>query len=404
MSKRECRVLQVFHSLGMGGAETWLMSLLRYFHKQNEHTPLKVKFDVLLTGGEKAVFDDEAAALGANLFYVPFTRRKIVSFVREFRKILKDGNYDAIHDHQDYMAGLHFAMGAGLLPPVRIAHVHNPLLHIGNYLRDPLRKLTSIGGKRLLRHFATDITGTSVQVLREYGFNRQTFLSSLGAAHCGIDTDDYGGDYETMHAAVCREFGWEASGKLVLFVGRLEGTQSIYKGRLMSHKNPELALQILKKCVARDDNVRMLMVGAGEGKRKEFEALVSGWGLTNKIRLPGVRSDVPGLMSASDALLFPSLAEGLGMVAVEAQAAGLRVLASDTTPRECVVLPDLVEFCPLDQTATYWADRLLRLINLPRPNSNSCNAAVKNSPFSIQNSAQGLASLYTSSVPAPRRS
>ena len=83
------------------------MSLLKYFQEQNKHAPLQVKFDVLLTGGEKAIFDDEAEALGARLFYLPFTRRTLPRFVREFRKILADGNYVAIHDHQDYIAGLH---------------------------------------------------------------------------------------------------------------------------------------------------------------------------------------------------------------------------------------------------------------------------------------------------------
>ena len=54
---RELRVLQIFDGLGMGGAETWLMSLLKYFQAQNEHAASQVSFDVLLTGGERRVFD-----------------------------------------------------------------------------------------------------------------------------------------------------------------------------------------------------------------------------------------------------------------------------------------------------------------------------------------------------------
>jgi glycosyltransferase EpsF len=393
-TQRELRVLQVFHGLGMGGAETWLMSLLKCFQQQNVDAPLKVKFDVLLTGGEKAVFDDEATALGARLFYVPFTRRKLPAFIREFRRIIKSGNYNAIHDHQDYIAGLHFAMGIGLLPRVRIAHVHNPRFHITNYLSDSLRRLTSTAGNRLLRIFATDIAGTSLDVLRQYGFHQPLFSAKLSVAHCGFDPADYCRDYEKSHSAVCGEFGWEDSAKLVLFVGRLEGVEEIYRGRLMSHKNPELALEIAKESITRNHKVRVLMVGAGDQKKKELEKLVGGWGMANEIRFLGVRFDVPRLMSACDVLLFPSLAEGLGMVVVEAQAAGLRVLASDTTPRGCIVLEDMVEFCSLDQIPAYWAERLLRILSLPRPNSNSCQTAVKNSSFSIQNSAARLVKLY----------
>ena len=74
-TKRELRVLQVFSVLSVGGAETWLMALLKYFREAEDRLPVKVKCDILLTGGEPSVFDEEAMALGARLFYVPFSRR-----------------------------------------------------------------------------------------------------------------------------------------------------------------------------------------------------------------------------------------------------------------------------------------------------------------------------------------
>jgi glycosyltransferase involved in cell wall biosynthesis len=394
-AKREVRVLQVFDGLGMGGAETWLMSLLKYFREHNSDLPVSVKFDVLLTGGEKAIFDDEAMALGANLFYVRYGRSNLLSFVREFRKILAKGNYDAIHDHQDYVAGLHFLLGAGLLPPTRIAHVHNPLLHIANYATKPLRKLATKVGKRLLRYFATDIMGTSVQVLGEYGFQSGHDRSAnIGAAHCGFDVSRYRGDYEVTHRELCKEFGWDNSSKIVLFVGRLEGTEGLHAGQLMTHKNPEFSLDVIRECIARDSTVRLLMAGSGEKKKRELEEKIDASGLSGEIRILGVRTDVPRLMLGSDLLLFPSLAEGLGMVVVEAQAAGLRVIASDTTPQECVVISDLVEFFSLSASAHQWASKVINLINLASPERAECNRIVRESPFSIENSAAQLCQLY----------
>ena len=393
--KRELRILQVFSVLSMGGAETWLMSLLQYFSEHSEQLPGSVKFDILITGGTKAIFDDEARDLGARLFYVPFTRRNMAHFVRKFRRILADGNYDAIHDHQDYIAGLHFFLGAGLLPPIRVAHVHNPLYHRTEYANDRRRRAANSAGKWLLGRFATHIMGTSRQIVTEYELD--DFRSrgvSLGAAHCGFDVSKYQGDYKTAHADLCREFEWDESVKIVLFVGRLEADEIFHLGKAMTHKNPAFALDVARECMANDERVRLVMVGAGETKREEFEAKINEWGLTQKVCLAGVRRDVNKLMSGSDLLLFPSLAEGLGMVVVEAQAAGLRVLASDTTPLEAVVNSELVAFASLGASAEEWADTALRFMALPRIEARVCNELVRHSPFSIESSAGQLLKIY----------
>lgn len=393
--KRELRVLQVFDTLGMGGAETWLMSLLRYFQEKQEQGGRKVSIDILLTGGEKAIFDDEAEALGARLFYLPFQRNDLVGFAREFRKILLKGNYDAIHDHQDYIAGLHFLMGGRYLPSVRVAHVHNPLYHRTNYAKDTSKRIAVRAGKYLLGRYATHVLGTSQQIVSEYGFDDFARRGiKLGAAHCGFDVTQYRGSYDEYHASICREFGWDESAKVILFVGRLDGSQFLHNGQEMSHKNPAFALEIAIECLARDPSVRLLMVGAGDTTKVELEAKVKSQNLESMIRLPGARADVPRLMLGSDLLLFPSLAEGLGMVVVEAQAAGLRTLASDTTPRESVVNPELVTFFSLEKGPGDWAVESLKLLSLDQPEREAANRHAQLSPFSIQNSANRLIDIY----------
>jgi len=390
-TKRELRVLQVFSVLSVGGAETWLMALLKHFSECADTLPVKVKCDILLTGGEPSVFDEEAKALGARLFYVPFTRRDSLRFARQFRRILSDGNYDVIHDHQDYVAGLHFAMGLGRLPPIRIAHVHNPFFCVRSKLSSSSGRMIVMTGKRLLSYLSTHIAGTSNEILLKYGFDHSMFEGKhLARVHCGFDVSRYEDRYGQTHSELCREFGWGESARIILFVGRLN---TPFENKL-NQKNPKFALEVARNCIAQDSRIRLLMVGSGDQITDELDSLADEWGLGKQIRLLGVRHDVPRLMTGSDLFLFPSVEEGLGMASVEAQAAGLKVLASDTVPRECVVVPDLVHFHSLDAGASVWANQALRLLNSPRGDLTICKEAIKDSAFSIQNSAAELLKLY----------
>jgi glycosyltransferase EpsF len=389
-TKKELRVLHVFSALGVGGAETWLMALLRYFHERRSQFP--VQMDVCLTGGQPNHFDEEARDLGARLFYLPYTRKNIVGFARAFRKVLREGNYDAIHDHQDYTAGWHFLFGLGRLPHVRVAHVHNPYFCVTTREGDAARRLTLATGKRLLSFLATDVTGTSLEILGKYGFQAPMFKRlGVRAVHCGFDVCRYNGNRETAHAEVCNEFRWETSAKILLFVGRLN---TVF-GDNQNQKNPFFALEVAKECIAGDPTVRMLFAGGGDDVMQELQARVDDWGLTGNIHLLGIRDDVPRLMLGSNLLLFPSLEEGLGMAAVEAQAAGLRVLASDFVPREAVVIPDSVRFLSITDGPKTWAHTALSMMALEKRDVGYCNDEMTRSPFSIQGSAETLIDCYT---------
>jgi len=377
----ELRVLHIFSALGIGGAETWLMALLKYFRGRSEDLPVKVRFDILLTSGQKSVFDDEAIALGARLHYVPYNRKRLVAFVRDFRQILSHGRYDAIHDHQDTAAGIHFLFGMGLLPQVRIAHFHNAF---ECYPEGIIRKINFFVGRRLVKQFASHISGTSLAVLDEYGVGLSTSQRPVrGAVHCGFEVSSFGGNHARVHSELCEEFGWTDDVKILLFAGRLE-----------KRKNPEFALEVASKCIERRPDVRLLIAGSGDEIHRTLEARIRALQLERQIRLLGSRADIARLMLGSNVFLFPSLAEGLGMVLAEAQASGLPSVASDATPRECVVMPELVHFLSLSDGRESWTNEVLHLIDQARPDVAKCNQTVRESAFSIEASASRLLQMY----------
>jgi glycosyltransferase involved in cell wall biosynthesis len=272
--------------------------------------------------------------------------------------------------------------------------VHNPAYQIrNNYGVTQTRRLTARMGSELVARHASHIAGTSRQVIQEYGFDESRFRGIPKAAlYCGFDPARFLGDTAAAKTVVCGEFGWPLDARVILFAGRMD--QSPDPDHPQNHKNSGFAVSVGIECARRDARVHMLLVGnPAEPAVSILKQRIAGAGLGGRIQFAGVRREIDRLMLASDVLLFPSRGEGLGMVAVEAQAAGLPVLASTAVPAECVVIPQLVHFKTLEATATDWAVDLLALIAQPR-NIPAANRRVGDSAFAIKNSAHSLMRLY----------
>lgn len=390
---RALKVLHVVDSLGMGGAEAWLMELLRHWRATGR--PIETHF--VATGGLPAVFDDEARALGATIFYLRYGRRHLPSFAAGFRRLLEAGRYDALHDHQDFASGWHYLMGLGALPPVRVTHVHNPAYQIlSNYGVTLGRRLTARAGRRLAARYATHVAGTSSAAITAYGFDAAPFAATpKGPLYCGFDPSRFMAS-PAARTSVRAEFGWPAGVAVVLFAGRFDVSPD--PAHPQTHKNAGFAVDVAIEVARASDNVRFVFAGPFSPATPILRKRIEAAGFGERIAFAGARGDIGRLMAGADALLFPSRAEGLGMVAVEAQAAGLPVLTSTGAPRECVVIPELVRFDSLDDGAAAWAARLLAALDAPRVDPRLANDRVAASPFAIAHSAAALERLYRDGV------
>jgi len=376
---RPLKVLHLVDSLGVGGAETWLVALLRFWRGQGG-----VETDILATGGVRSAFDDEATALGARIHYLRFGRDNLAAFAPGLRRILANGGYDVLHDHQAGASGWHYLVGRGRLPPIRVTHVHSAA--------PARRRIVDRVGMRLTARYATHIAGTSRAALAALGFEAPAFARTPKAAlYCGLDPSRFLAS-AAARGAVRSEFGWPADARIVLFAGRFDDSLDVSDAR--SQKNSGFAVDIAIDCVRRHAGVRFIFAGKPSAATPLLRQRIEAAGFGDRIVFVGVRGDIGRLMGASDALLFPSRAEGLGMVAVEAQAAGMPVLASADTPREGVVIPELVQFERLDAGPARWGDRLLALLGAPKIDPHAANARVAASAFSIGQSARNLEALY----------
>jgi glycosyltransferase involved in cell wall biosynthesis len=169
-------------------------------------------------------------------------------------------------------------------------------------------------------------------------------------------------------------------------------------GRFVEQKNHAFLVEVIAESVALDPDICFLLVGEGPLK-PQVERVIGGRGLAGNVVFTGARSDVPRLMlSAMDVFVFPSLWEGLGIVLLEAQAAGLPALVSQYVPRECAVIPGQVEHLRLSEGAKCWARNILRCLDREPLGRAEALAAVSDSRFTVQRSARALQDAYESSL------
>lgn len=383
------KVLHIIYGFGTGGAETWLVQVMKYIQANPQ---LDVQIDFLATGGERQVFDDEIIKAGARIFYLKYDLKKILSFRKSFVALLEKEKYTAIHDHQDFVSGWHFLAAIGHLPDKRIVHLHNSYNFVRNYITNPLRWISFKLGRLFIALLGTTITGASNGVMDEYGYNKWPYSKKrVNPAYCGFNVNQFLYN-EDKRKEIRTELGWkDETIKIALFVGRI-GLDA--DANAVNEKNPSFAFSIAQQLVHENKEWRFLFVGYKGVQGSAMEEKLRNIGLADKIKFLGLRRDVPAIMSASDVLVFPSLWEGLGMVVVEAQASGLPVVMSDTIPKESVINKEFVKIERLNNNIEEWVKAIKNISEKDTLGRVNRAEKIANSPFAIDHSVYNVLNLY----------
>jgi len=170
---------------------------------------------------------------------------------------------------------------------------------------------------------------------------------------------------------------------------------------MVSYKNPVFLVDVLASIANAEPNVYALFVGTGP-LEEEIGNRARSLGVADRIRVLGWRDDTVSLMRASDLFVFPRVEdafenvgmEGLGLVVVEAQAAGLPSLLSRGIAEDAIVVPELCETLSLEAGSNAWGVAVRRILARPRPDGALALAAIESSAFSLEAGFRGLNALH----------
>lgn len=159
-------------------------------------------------------------------------------------------------------------------------------------------------------------------------------------------------------------------------------------GRLNKVKNQTYLIDILSELQNEKLRYVLLLVGSGECE-KELKLKAERDGLLDNIIFAGAQNDISSYLCAFDIFVMPSIHEGLGIAAVEAQANGLECIVSSSVPHE-VDLTGLT-FMDISASPALWADQIRRM---PKRHHIEYNQAVKNIGYDINSVCKDLCKFY----------
>lgn len=356
-------VAQVMGKWVGGGVESVIMNYYRHL----DHS--KVQFDFICDEDSTRIPYDEIKKLGGRVFLIP-KYQNLPKYLKALGKLLKENQYRIVHSNINTLSvfPLYAAKKAGV--PVRISHSHstsNPKEWKRNLIKNILRPFS--------KRYATDFFACS-KVAGRYLFGNKAFnQGEVKIIHNAIDVDKFKFD-EVARKKLRQEFGIKDS---TVVIGHV--------GRFVQQKNHTFLVDVFKEYHEKNPDSKLLLVGSGP-LEDEIKKKVEKLGLKDSVLFLGQRDDINKLYSVMDVFYLPSLYEGLPVVGVEAQAAGLPTIFSNGISSEAIISKN-AKIVAVQEVEAY----IKKIDEVTQNNKQRMSAAISEN-MSIKKEAIKLEKLY----------
>ena len=370
------KVLIVAGAMNVGGIENQLMHLLRQADKS------RFQIDYTTTAVHP-FYQDEIESLNSRCIHIHGTEgRHFFRYCRELYRVMREGQYDIVHSHELFHSGM-------VLLTARLAGVHHRFVHAHNWMEgdDPKakkglkRRVYNHVMQRLIQWNATDFIACSTLAGKFLYGEKVTKKPNYHLVFNSVDTSKFIEKYDQPESGEFCDDGW---------------INVLQVGRFTPVKNQLFTVEIAKELMARGKRIRILCAGnMGGDYENAVAAKIKEYGLGEHMLLLGVRKDIDVLMRKSAAFLLPSLYEGMPLVLIEAQAAGLPCVTADTYSREVDFGLGTVNWLQLEDGVSVWTDAVERAAAQGRAEKTAVVRAIEKGGFDSRVFAQKICELYS---------
>lgn len=317
----------------------------------------EIEFSILTIKSERNNALEYFQSKGVKIYYMPVatttsSSNRLKQFLskvnflslfkirRFFMKFFRDTSFDVVHSHFAQIDKLMFPSARKFGVRCCISHSHSSKLS-DSYIRAIRNKIICRGLIEVADYCAACSNMAGVALFGK------SFLSSEKKLiiNNGIRVSEFEYNHKERYE-IRKKYDISDDTFVIGHVGRLNKV-----------KNQSFLIEVLSMLRNKSiDNYVLMLVGSGECEL-ELKSMVHKYDLKDHVIFAGPQSGVSSYMSSFDLFVMPSLHEGLGIAAIEAQANGLECIVSSKVPQEV----DLTKITFLDiNDSKLWVDEIIR--------------------------------------------
>ncbi|MDO5022349.1 MAG: glycosyltransferase family 1 protein [Eubacteriales bacterium] len=313
MNTTPIRVLHVLGGLEAGGAESFVMNLYRAVDKG------KIQFDFVKHIEHKGVFENEITQMGGKIYRCPqYNGKNHIVYCRWWNSFFEEHQeYRVVHGHVRSTAAIYLKI-AKKNDLVTIAHSHST--SNGNGISALVKDMMQLP----IRYTADFLFACSDKAGKWLYGENATRKPNYRMIPNGVDLRRF-----AFHEKKRKEMRNE--------LGIAEDTFVLgHVGRIIVPKNHKFLVELFADYHGVNPNSKLLLIGNGE-LFETVQQQCTQLGIREAVIMVGSKTNTEDYYQAMDVFVFPSLWEGLGIVAIEAQANGLTCLVSENVPEEAIL-------------------------------------------------------------------